>query len=139
MCKSSTSLNVSSHGLLCCSHFLAKVNRIRRNISIYTHRDTAVILIRAHAFTGRKKITFWALLAGFIGLTAGNIYVFGTQFVGRHVSAFTFEISKFLTASSDLNVFLGPSGCYGDNKVTMHGEVFLTKNAAGIGVRASYS
>jgi len=77
----------------------------------------AVILIRAHAFTGRKKITFWALLAGFIGLTAGNIYVFGTQFV----------------ASSDLNVFLGPSACYGDNKVTRHGEVFLTKNAAGIG------
>ncbi|KIM87005.1 hypothetical protein PILCRDRAFT_294315 [Piloderma croceum F 1598] len=51
----------------------------------------AVILIRAYAFTGRKNITFWALLTGFVGLTAGNVYVFGTQFVG-----------------SDLNMLLGP-------------------------------
>jgi hypothetical protein len=70
------------------------VNRISRNISTYPHLDTAVILIRAYAFTGRKNITFWALLTGFVGLTAGNIYVFGTQFVGRHVSVFAFKISR---------------------------------------------
>lgn len=112
------------------------MKRISRDIPIYTHRDTAVILIRAHAFTGRKKITLCAFLAGFIGLTVGNIYVFGTHFVGRHVSTFTFKISEFFTASSDLNKLLGPSACYGDNKVTMHGEVFSTNGAAGIGVRA---
>ena len=56
-----------------------------------------MVLIRAHAFTGRKKVTFWALLTGFVGLTVANIYVFGTQFVGMCLSVLvTFKISKTL-------------------------------------------
>ena len=47
---------------------------------------SAVILIRAHAFTGRKRITFITLLLGFLAVTATHIWLFTARYEGRSTS-----------------------------------------------------
>lgn len=52
----------------------------------FTDSSPAVMLIRAHAFTGRKKTIFITLLLGFLGVVAAHIWMFGTQYTGRSLS-----------------------------------------------------
>lgn len=59
---------------------------ITKRASWLTDTTSAVILIRAHAFTGRKKIVFVTLLLGFLAVAAAHIWLFSPRFEGRSSS-----------------------------------------------------
>jgi hypothetical protein len=116
-------------------HLLFHIVKPNRSI------QSAVILMRAYAFTGRNKTVLAILCTAYLAMVAAYMWLFCSQFVGNVFSFYLRRSASLFvhgfTAVKELYWMFGESGCFANDDHAESGSMFTYTRATRTGVSIS--